>query len=231
MAIINSKPNTVIGGIAFIERTQGTEQNDQINGTEGFDQIFGNGGDDIIFGNGGRDLLDGGEGNDTVRGGDGNDQVGGGNGRDIVYGDAGNDYITGGSVGGFEAAFLDDGADDVLYGGAGRDIFAFSVVRDPGTPLGVDTIKDFDTKSFDSINITINDQVGRSVGIVANDNLAALRSEHIVYSQSTGHVFYNQNGSDAGFGEGGLFANVENANGGIPQLTAASFNLSFPLNG
>jgi Ca2+-binding RTX toxin-like protein len=230
MAIINSKPNTVIDGQAFVPTTSGTEQNDQINGTDGFDNIFGNGGNDSIFGNGGQDFIDGGSGNDTVRGGDGDDKVGGGGGSDVVFGDAGRDFVTGNAVN--DVGFFDDGADDVLYGGTDRDIFGFSVVKNTiGAPLGVDTIKDFDPRSFDSIVITLNDQVGRSVGIVTNDNQAANRSEHIVYSQSTGHVFYNQNGSSAGFGEGGLFINVENAGGGIPQLTADSFRLEFLLNG
>jgi serralysin len=230
MAIINSKPNTVIDGIAFIDPTLGTEQDDQINGTAGLDKIFGNGGNDSIFGNGGNDFIDGGNGNDTIRGGAGDDVVGGGNGRDLVYGDAGRDFVTGNSIN--DVGAFDDGADDLLYGGAGRDIFGFSVVKNnPGAALGVDTIKDFSLSEFDRIAITIDDRAGRSVGIVTNDSLAAGRSEHIIYSQSTGRVFHNQNGSAAGFGSGGLFLNVETANGGIPSLTASSFDLSFPLNG
>jgi Ca2+-binding RTX toxin-like protein len=228
--VINSKPNIVIDGQAFIEQTLGTEQDDQINGTDGFDRILGNGGNDQIFGNGSNDFIDGGFGNDTIRGGTGDDVVGGGSGRDIVYGDAGRDFVTGNAVN--DLGSFDDGADDLLYGGAGRDTFGFSVVKNnPGTPLGVDTIKDFRLNDFDRISITIDDRNGRSVGIVANDALAAARSEHIIYSQSTGHVFHNQNGSAAGFGTGGLFINVETAAGGVPNLTAASFDLNFPLNG
>jgi serralysin len=228
--VINSKPSTVIDGQSSIEQTLGTEQDDQINGTDGFDRILGNGSNDLIFGNGGNDFIDGGFGSDTVRGGTGDDVVGGGGGRDFVYGDAGRDFVTGNAVN--DIGSFDDGTDDLLYGGAGRDTFGFSVVKNsPGTALGVDTIKDFRLNDFDQISITISDPNGRSVGIVANDALADSRSEHVVYSQSTGHVFHNQNGSASGFGTGGLFINVETAGGGVPNLTAASFALSFPLNG
>ncbi|MCC5632238.1 hypothetical protein LC613_31835 [Nostoc sphaeroides CHAB 2801] len=41
----------------------------------------------------------------------------------------------------------------------------------------------------------------------------------IVYDSVNGELFYNQNGIAAGFGSGGLFANLRNA----PTLTASDF--------
>jgi hypothetical protein len=45
--------------------------------------------------------------------------------------------------------------------------------------------------------------------------------ETIVYNSVSGQLFYNQNGSAAGFGSGGLFATLT----GAPILTASDFIL------
>ncbi|MBW4677184.1 MAG: hemolysin, partial [Desmonostoc geniculatum HA4340-LM1] len=59
----------------------------------------------------------------------------------------------------------------------------------------------------------------------ANDfqitNLAGTSTATIVYDSVSGQLFYNQNGSAAGFGSGGLFATLT----GAPTLTASDFLL------
>jgi hypothetical protein len=43
---------------------------------------------------------------------------------------------------------------------------------------------------------------------VATDALAAVSDAFITYSSSTGNLFYNANGTAAGFGTGGQFAKL-----------------------
>ena len=42
--------------------------------------------------------------------------------------------------------------------------------------------------------------------VVANDVLATTTEKLIVYSSASGKLFYNENGTDSGFGDGGQFA-------------------------
>jgi hypothetical protein len=59
---------------------------------------------------------------------------------------------------------------------------------------------------------------------VATDALGATSSSLITYSSATGRVFFNQNGSAAGFGTGGHFITIQG-----PRLT--SVDNSFELIG
>jgi hypothetical protein len=40
---------------------------------------------------------------------------------------------------------------------------------------------------------------------------ASLKSAAIVYNSGTGNLFYNENGSDSGLGNGGKFATIDGA--------------------
>ncbi len=168
-----------------------------INGT-------GNGGNNVITGNNANNVLNGSSGNDTVSGLSGNDTLIGGSGNDVLIGGGGNDtfkYATGS---------------------------AFS-----NATIGKDTISDFHKTSGDTDRIalskktftalTSNVGVGFSksteFAVVANDAAAATSKAFIVYSQGTGNLFYNQNGSSSGFGTGAAFATLTNN----PLLTAANF--------
>ncbi|MBD2678282.1 MULTISPECIES: calcium-binding protein [Nostoc] len=167
-----------------------------INGT-------GNGGSNKITGNNANNVLNGSGGNDTLSGLSGNDTLIGGSGNDVLVGGGGNDsfkYATG-------AAFSN-------------------------ATLGVDTITDFQTandkivlskKTFTALtsNVGIGFSKSSEFAVVANDAAAATSKAFIVYSQGTGNLFYNQNGSSAGLGTGAGFATLTTN----PLLAATNFIL------
>jgi Ca2+-binding RTX toxin-like protein len=149
-----------------------------------------------LFGNAGNDILWGGNG------------VTSGEDRDTLFGGDDNDLAIGG---------IDN---DVLNGGNGADKFGFidSKVFVEAN-LGVDSIQDFgngsdrillDKRVFTALSGTTNTPLNsRKFAIVANDATATGKSELIIYSSSTGKIFYNENGSESGFGAGGQFASMQ----------------------
>ena len=154
------------------------------------------------------DVINGQGGNDTINGSGGDDLLRGGNGNDLLIGGQGNDTLVGGA-----------GADSFLYDT--NSIFNSAVV-------GIDTIADFNRSQGDKIILdkttftAITSVVGTGFSN-ANDfqitSLGALSNAVIVYDQMTGQLFYNQNGSAAGFGTGGQFAQLT----GTPYVTASEF--------
>ncbi|MEH2326155.1 MAG: calcium-binding protein [Nostoc sp.] len=163
-----------------------------LNGTSGSDSLVGSNGNDKIDGKGGNDLLRGGTGNDTLIGGAGN---------------------------------------DILVGGAGADRFLYNTdAVFVSSAIGSDTISDF--KSFQGDKIVLDkttfSAIGSAVGTGFSNtsdfqvtNLVQGSTAKIVYNAVSGQLFYNQNGSAAGFGSGGLFATLV----GAPTLTASDFVL------
>ena len=154
---------------------------------------------DVINGQGGNDTIDGSGGDDLLRGGTGND---------LLIGGQGNDTLVGGT-----------GADSFLYDT--NSIFNTAVV-------GIDTIADFNHSQGDKIILdkttfsAITSDVGTGFSNASDfqiTNLGALSNAVIVYDRMTGQLFYNQNGSAAGFGSGGQFAQLT----GAPSLTASDF--------
>jgi Ca2+-binding RTX toxin-like protein len=188
---------------------------DIISGNDGIDNLEGNEGNDTIFGDEGDDGLAGQEGDDSLVGGNGNDRLYGWLGNDVLIGDAGSDTLYG------------DSGNDRLTGGSEADTFNFGsdfVAGAAFNSLGLDTITDFQSgldkiqlqrSAFSVVPETL------SFATVADDSLAATRSEIIVYSQGTGSIFYNANGAAAGFGDGGSFAQLT----GNPSLAATDFDL------
>ncbi|MFO5473787.1 MAG: calcium-binding protein, partial [Dolichospermum sp.] len=132
-------------------------------------------------------------GNDFLFGGDGNDSLSGGD---------GDDFLTGGL-----------GSNNLL-GGTGSDQFVFSEAISFNT---VDIIADFST-GIDQLVLskTVFDFLSSDVGIglsdtsdfdyVEDDEFAGDSNARIVYSVTSGSLFYNQDGATAGFGTGGEFA-------------------------
>ncbi|MGK7955514.1 MAG: hypothetical protein AB4063_09675 [Crocosphaera sp.] len=184
----------------------GGRRNDTLVGSAVADTLVGGRGNDRIFGKGGNDNLQGRPGNDHLFGGSGDDILSGGIGRDRLNGGQGNDTLT---------------------GGASRDRFIFNTNQEFSTDdLGVDTITDFDIVRdlilLDRDTFTAIDD-GASIddvfATVTNDAAAEIAEAAIVYNSSNGHLFYNPNGSDSGFGSGGQFAILENQ----PELSGENF--------
>ncbi|MEH2251107.1 calcium-binding protein [Nostoc sp.] len=170
--------------------------NDLKNNITGF-----NNSNDVINGQGGDEIIDAKSGNDLLRGGAGND---------TLIGGAGNDILTGGA-----------GADSFLYN---TDALFVS------DAVGIDTITDFkssqtdkivlDKTTFSAITSAVATAFSNKSDFKITSNVGT-SSAVIVYDAVSGQLFYNQNGSAAGFGRGGLFATLV----GAPTLTASDFVL------
>jgi len=162
--------------------------------------------DDVINAQGGSDRINGLSGDDILRGGQGDDRLTGG---------AGDDQLTG-----------DAGADQFIFD-SGR---AFSR-RD----LGIDTLTDFSQVDGDKIVLsrtTFTRLSGAGAALAASDfavvsstangaTLSAASTARIVFNQSTGDLYYNQNGANSGFGSGGQFATLT----GVSSLNPTDFIL------
>lgn len=151
----------------------------------------GNGLGNILTGNARNNVLDGQAGNDTLLG-----MAGG----DTLRGGTGNDQLTGGR------------GTDTLTGGEGADSFIFDMgATYQQVAMGTDIIRDF-VEGVDKIVLdrTTFGNINRSdFEVVADDRLAATSSGLIVYSEGSGRLFFNQNGSRNGFGSGGAFATLQ----------------------
>ncbi|WP_306422108.1 hypothetical protein [Nostoc sp. CHAB 5715] len=183
--------------------------NDLNNNITGFkdsdDVINGQGGDDIIHGNSGNDLLRGGTGNDTLIGGAGNDTLVGGAGNDVLIGGEGVDRFLYNTDAAFNSA--DVGLDSIsgFYGG----FFAATtqsdkIVLDKATFNTITSVAGIGFSNESDFEITSS---------------AGTSTAKIVYDPVSGQLFYNENGSTAGFGSGGLFVTLT----GAPILKASDF--------
>ncbi|MFO5473151.1 MAG: beta strand repeat-containing protein, partial [Dolichospermum sp.] len=145
----------------------------------------------------GKDRLTGNALNNTLNGGSGNDQLQGLGGDDILWGGLG---------------------DDILNGGTGNDQYRFQGNGVFSSSLGVDYITQFDAGQ-DKIALSlgtfnaITNTLGQSLtdfAVVDDDELVNVSNARIVYSQSTGSLFYNQDGSILGTGTVFEFARLGN---------------------
>lgn len=135
--------------------------------------------------------------------------------KDRLTGNAGNDYLDGRKL------------KDVLTGGDGADEFAFSKMQ-YGKKLR-DSITDFDVAEGDKVLINGSklgfldaSQIPFSVASNAQELSDALGSAvGLIYNQSNGDLIANLNGAAAGFGKGGIFANI----GAGQSITNAEFGL------
>ncbi len=175
------------------ETLAGGDDNDNIDGKGGHDRLSGGIGDDLLFGNRGQDTLIGGVGNDTL-------------------------------IGGFDR--------DILTGGAGADRFSFGETGTSICDLGPDRITDFSSKEGDLIVLNKSTfatlksvmgsgfSLGSEFAVVTSDRDAYRAQAAIVYNQSSGSLFYNQNGANRGLGsDGGAIAIFDQK----PTLTAGDF--------
>ena len=98
----------------------GGEGDDTLAGGTWGDTLNGDGGLDTLWGDAGKDTLWGGTEKDELHGGTEDDILRGEAGDDILYGEAGNDQL--GAY--WAATWMDDGGNDVMYGGIGNDTLA-----------------------------------------------------------------------------------------------------------
>jgi len=203
--LLNTGP--LIKGGADNDTLVGGAENDSIIGARGNDSLYGKDGDDVLEGRQGIDRLFGGNGDDTLRGGQGRDRFNGGSGN------------------------------DELTGGGSIDRFIFNTNQAfQSEDLGIDSITDFSqtqggTGDIILLDLTtfsaINSESGTGFSIddefttVTSDALAETVDAVIVYNSSNGNLFYNANGSEAGFGDGSQFATLTNT----ASLTAGDFFL------
>ena len=113
---------------------------------------------------------------------------------------------------------------DFLTGGAGPDGFLFQYLDKFGKKHA-DIIHDFDPSQNDSIliNKTAFDIFGRIkletvAGKKATSKAAATKNEFI-YDEHKGFLFFNENGKQEGWGDGGLFVKLK----GAPELGIDDF--------
>ncbi|MBN8914496.1 MAG: hypothetical protein J0I31_02735 [Rhizobiales bacterium] len=153
--------------------------------------IDGAAGNDTITGGGLADILLGGTGNDTIHAGDGDDLLEGGADDDTLYGEAGADVLQG-----------NDG-NDILVGGAGADRL------DGGS--GSDTA----SYASDTVSVTVNLQVGTSIGGgAAGDQL--INIENLIGGSANDTL--TGNAGDNSF-KGGAGADIMDGGAGIDTLS------------
>ncbi|MDD1417731.1 SBBP repeat-containing protein [Dolichospermum sp. ST_sed1] len=160
----------------------------------------------ILFGNNVIENVTGSAGNDRLTGNALDNLLVGGAGNDKLQGLAGNDLLWGGL------------GNDILTGGVGNDQYLFQNNGVFSTGLGVDYIPQFDAgqdkivlslSTFNAITNTVG-QALSDFAVVTDDELVNVSNARIVYSQSTGSLFYNQDGNVLGAGTVFEFAQLGN---------------------
>ena len=134
-------------------------------------------------------------------------------GRDAVQGTGDDDLIGAGR------------GRDRLSGEGGADSFLFDRAGHCGRRQA-DVIRDFDAEEGDRILIDADSFAGDgSVSVAANRRefrqLRKGSDADFLYFQPRGDLFYNANGDDRGFGDGGLMADLK----GAPELGAEQIQL------
>ena len=152
-----------------------------------------------------KDRLVGSEFSDLIKGKGGNDRLKGLAGDDQLVGGTGRDVLTGG-----------EGADSFVFNRASR----FGVKR-------ADKIKDFEAVEGDSILLD-NDafNIGEAVTIKSISAIKKVRQASktdidFVYDKKKGFLYFNENGKQKGWGDGGLFVKLQ----GAPELGADDFTI------
>ncbi|MEH2315916.1 calcium-binding protein, partial [Nostoc sp.] len=192
-----------------------------LNGGAGDDTLSASGskGNNLLSGGDGNDSLDvsgynngfdsRSTGNNTLNGGAGDDSLSasGSTGDNLLFGGDGNDYISASSATGKNTLYGGNGNDiltggngnDTLYGGTGTDTFAFNSYHE-----GIDRLYDFNATN-ELIQVSAAGfGGGLSIGSLQKSQFtigtsATTSNQRFIYDFSTGGLFFDQDGSAAGF--------------------------------
>ncbi|MEH1786751.1 MAG: choice-of-anchor D domain-containing protein [Nostoc sp.] len=211
-----SKTQSAIGNIIFDGQASVSDSFDVINANSTQTSIFNT--NSVTFLNDLNNNVTGFDNsNDVINGQGGNDTINGNGGNDLLRGGAGNDLLIGGQ------------GNDTLVGGIGADSFIYNTdAAFTSAAVGIDAIADFNHSEGDKIVLdkttfnSITSIVGTGFSNASDfqiTSLGAVSNAVIIYDPATGQLLYNQNGSAAGFGSGGQFAQLT----GKPTLTASDF--------
>jgi Ca2+-binding RTX toxin-like protein len=222
----NPPRNSIVGGNGN-DTLNGSDGDDKLNGGAGADRMAGGLGDDLYYVDnvGDRVIEAAGEGTDTVLAGIGY-TLGAGQEVERLRAHAG---MTGLALGGnaFDNTIAGGDGDDTLSGGAGND----RLVGDLGNDIfrfdsrfigvtNVDTVADLNAAD-DVIQLDHTYFAGLALGQLGASafalDSATGTAAQIVYDTSTGALFYDSNGADAGGAT--RFATMA----GKPSLSEASF--------
>jgi Ca2+-binding RTX toxin-like protein len=249
--LVGDAGNDYLAGGAGNDILAGEQGNDNLNGGDGDNELDGGAGNDYLVGGAGNDLFAGERGNDvytfnvdTALGndvieelvGDGTDTLtfSGSTGINIDLSNTSAQTINANLVlqvtnieninGGSGSDFLaGNSQNNTFNGGAGADIFFFSSSNNLLAGLGLDTIQSF-AVADDKIRLLASTfGAGSTFENVTTDAIARSSTAAIVYSRSTGNLFYNTDAGTNGFGtNGGQFAKLT-AN--LTLLSATNFEV------
>lgn len=210
-----ASPEAVVVDLATGRGAGGTAQGDRLHSVE---NVVGSAFADVLAGNARNNGLQGGAGDDTLTGGDGNDRLHGGAGADSLDGGGGTDTVSyAGSVGGVTVdlalgtASGGDAAGDVIanfervIGGTGQDSLTGNAGHNRlSGEDGADTIKGGDG----------NDIIVGGSGADSLDGGSGI--DWVSFSGATAGVALNLQTAtvSGGDGQGDVFVNFENAEGG-----------------
>jgi Ca2+-binding RTX toxin-like protein len=218
--------NDNLNGGADIDYLYGQAGDDTLNGDAGNDVLYGGTGNDVIDGGADVDIISyydaigpitvnltlntGTAGTDVdtlsnienIQGSQtGNSDLTGNGSNNVLYGYGGNDKLNG------------NGGNDYLISGAGSDEFVFAggaVGTNVVALLGTDTLADFAVGTDKIVlsqatfsALTIGGPVTLAIANTAAElTTAGLSNSQLIYSTGSGRLYYNANGTAAGFATG-----------------------------
>ena len=114
----------------------------------------------------------------------------------------------------------------ILKGGEGADGFLFNQSGGFGSK-NIDKIKDFNPQEGDSILLdkdvfSLGEVISIKAASKKNKVKKAAKSKNdFVYDEKKGLLYFNENGKEKGWGDGGLFVKLQ----GAPELGADDFTI------